>query len=67
MVEVAADAPEPPPPAPLTRPTVVRDGKARLLIGKNAFEIPLIRLVREDQELIEQVRAKLDRKRAPMP
>lgn len=67
VVEVAADAPEPPPPAPPDHPTVVRDGKARLLIGKKAFEIPLTRLVAADRGFIEQVRAKLERKRTPKP
>ncbi len=67
VVEVAADAPEPPPPPAPKVLTVVRDGKARLLIGQKAFEIPLTRLVPEDRAFIEQVRAKVERKRAPTP
>ena len=67
VVELAADEAPPPPPPPLARPTVVRDGKARLLIGKNPFEIPLTRLVAADREFIEQIRAKLERKRVPNP
>jgi hypothetical protein len=43
---------------PFTPPqiTVVRDGKARLLIGNKPFEIPLERLSEPDRELIEKTR-----------
>lgn len=37
------------------KPTVVRDGKARLLIESKAFEVPLERLGEEERKFIEQL------------
>jgi hypothetical protein len=45
-----------PPPRMPANPTVVRDGKARLLSGKVAYEIPLERLSQGDRDFIEGIR-----------
>ncbi|HCN27570.1 MAG TPA: hypothetical protein DIT64_02040 [Verrucomicrobiales bacterium] len=37
---------------PPARPTLVRDGKARLLVGKTPYEVPLDRLSDEDRDFI---------------
>lgn len=37
------------------RPTVIRDGKARLLVQQKPFELPLERLSEADQEFIRQI------------
>lgn len=58
----APRAPEPP-----KSPTVVRDGKVRLLVGKKAFEVPRSRLLKVDQDFIEQVRARFAKKAAAKP
>lgn len=51
----AKPAPAPPPALP-DHPTVVRDGKARLLIDTKPFEVPLERLSDEDRKLVEGIR-----------
>ncbi len=43
-------------PTPPAKPTIVRQGKARLLVNGRPVEVPLERLVAEDRELIESVR-----------
>jgi hypothetical protein len=45
------DLPEPP-----KHPTVVRDGKVRLLIGKKPVELPLARLSQADRDFVERIR-----------
>lgn len=57
VTEAPANAAQPPAPEPPQNPTVVRADKARLLVNGKAFEIPLLRLVKVDQDFIEQVRA----------
>lgn len=55
VVETVKGAPEPPTPAPVTLPsppTVIRDGKVRLLVNNQPYELPLTRLTKEDQEFI---------------
>ena len=53
-VPVAATAP------PITtRPTVIKDGKARLLIDNKAYEVPLDRLDPAAQKFIQQLQANL--------
>ena len=57
VVEVPAGSAEPPQPALPEHPTVVRAGKARLLVNNKPFEIPLARLSAPDREFIEAIRA----------
>jgi hypothetical protein len=66
VAEAPANAAEPIAPSPPANPTVVRGGKARLLVKGKAFEIPLSRLVKADQDFIEQIRAGIA-KRAARP
>jgi hypothetical protein len=52
-------------PAPPARPTLVRDGKIRLMTaGPKFFVIAVDRFSSEDQELIRQLQIALDRKAA---
>lgn len=45
------------------KPTVVRDGKARLLIESKAFEVPLERLGEEERKFIEQLQSAITGKK----
>jgi hypothetical protein len=67
VTEVPAGASIPEPPAPPKVLTVVKDGKVRLLVAKKSFEIPLSRLVKADQDFIEQIRAGLAKKAEVKP
>jgi len=67
VTEVPAGGAEPPAPVPPKNPTVIRDGKVRLLVEKKAFEIPLSRLIKVDQDFIEQIRAGLAKRAARTP
>lgn len=60
-------AAEPPAPEPPKNPTVVSNGKVRLLVGKKAYELPISRLVKIDQDFIEQVRAGFAKKATAKP
>lgn len=51
----AKPTPAAPPPMP-EKPTVVREGKARLLVDNKPYEVPLDRLVEEDRQVISSVR-----------
>lgn len=57
---VKGDVPLPQPALP-SHPTVVREGKVRLLVNRKASEVPLERLVEPDREFVEKVR--LERKK----
>jgi hypothetical protein len=46
-----------------TRPTVVRDGKARVLVNSKPFEIALDRLGPEERKFIEDTRAAIAAKK----
>ncbi len=59
-------APVAPPPMP-ERPTVVRDGKARLLIDHKPFEVALDRLCDEDRKLVETIRDAVNAKAGGKP
>jgi hypothetical protein len=48
--------PPPTPPAMPANPTVVRDGKVRLLSGTKPYEVPLERLSQPDRDFIEGIR-----------
>lgn len=50
------------PPVMPDKPTVIRDGKARLLIGVNPVEVPLARLCDEDRKLVEGIQQAVDAK-----
>ncbi len=52
-IEQGAPAPSFTPPA---NPTVVKDGKARLLVNQKPFELPLDRLSQKDRDFVEQIR-----------
>ena len=47
------------PPQMPDKPTVVRDGQARLLINTKPSEVPLTRLSEDDQKFIEALRANI--------
>lgn len=53
-VEAEAGAAPPANPAPPAHPTVVRDGKVRLLIKQKPIELAITRLSAGDQEFIQQ-------------
>jgi hypothetical protein len=59
-------APASPPSMP-ANPTVVRDGKARLLSGNKAYEVPLDRLSQPDRDFIEGIRSAVVAKQAQGP
>jgi hypothetical protein len=41
---------------PPANPTVVKDGKARLLVDTRPYELPLDRLSQADRDFIEKIR-----------
>ena len=58
--ESVSNHPVPQSAAPITtQPTVLRDGKARLLVDRKAYEVPLERLGPEEQKFIQQLQAAL--------
>lgn len=65
-VETEKGAP-PPPFTPPANPTVVKGGKARLLVDTKPFELPLERLSQGDQDFVEQIRAAVAAKAAAAP
>lgn len=64
VVEAPKDAAEPVMPTPPAHPTVTREGKIRLLVGKKPVEIALDRLSQADREFIDQMKAALAKKAA---
>lgn len=67
VVEVPAGGAEPPAPVPPAKPTVVRNGKVRLQVGKKIFELPLTSLVQVDQDFIAGLRAGIEKKAPAKP
>ncbi|RBP46348.1 hypothetical protein DES53_102739 [Roseimicrobium gellanilyticum] len=65
VIETQGNQPPPvtAPPMP-TNPTLVRDGKARLLSGNTPYEVPLERLSQPDRDFIEGIRAAVAAKNA---
>ena len=55
VVETPKGAAEPAIPPRPAKPTVVRSGKARLLVGKKPFEIELTKLNPADRDFIRQI------------
>ena len=43
--------------APPSRPTVIRDGKIRLLVNQKPVELQLEKLSQQDREFVEQINA----------
>ncbi|MEI6654526.1 MAG: hypothetical protein WCP45_07140, partial [Verrucomicrobiota bacterium] len=67
VVESTQGAAKPTPPAPPTHPTLVRDGKIRLIGPQKSFELPLDRLSQADRDFVEQFRAAHLSKPEPTP
>lgn len=66
VIEVpAGETPEPP--KPPAHPTVVKDGKVRLLINKKTFVLPLEKLSAADQEEIRKIESAHARKTPAQP
>jgi len=61
VVTTTGSKPDPAAPAPTmpAKPTVVRDGKARLLIGSKAFEVPMDRLGEDEKKFILQIQTSI--------
>jgi hypothetical protein len=58
MVETPKGAAPSGAPAPPPNPTVVRDGKIRLLANQKTFDLALDRLIQADRDFVEPIRAK---------
>lgn len=56
----AREAVEKAPPAKLpAKPTLIRDGKVRLLVNQKPFEVPLDQLSEEDRKYVDDLNARL--------
>lgn len=64
VVETPKGAAAPAAPAMPPNPTVVKDGKARLLVNSKPAEVALERLSQADRDFIENIRAAIARKAA---
>lgn len=62
--EAAKGSPEPKMSAPPAHPTVVRDGRIRLLVNRKPVEVALASLSQQDQEFVAQVQEALAKKAA---
>lgn len=47
------------------RPTLIRDGKVRLLVGRKTYDLEVSRLVGEDQDFIRKRAAEMESKQSP--
>lgn len=63
FVETVAGQPAPPMPELRAPPTVVKDGKARLLVSDTPYEIALEKLSAGDREFIEKIRQAVAKKK----
>lgn len=54
-------------PTPPQHPTVMRNGKVRLLAGRKSYELEVSRLSEADREFIEQIRVRFEKKTPPAP
>ncbi len=61
-MEAPKGAAEPAVPVPPARPTVIRDGKVRLLANKKDYVLALDRLSQQDREFISDIEAAIDKK-----
>ncbi|MEY4485026.1 MAG: hypothetical protein RL693_2478 [Verrucomicrobiota bacterium] len=50
---------------PVTGPTLIKDGKVRLLVNRKPFELALDRLSPSDRDFIESTRVAIQKKAAP--
>ncbi len=64
VVPVPQGSAEPVMPKPPAHPTVVREGKVRLLVNKKPVALPLERLSEADRTFVETVKTNLARKAA---
>jgi hypothetical protein len=62
--ETAKGAP-PPTFTPPANPTIVKDGKARILVDTKAYELPLDRLSEDDRAFVEKIRDAAAKNAAP--
>jgi hypothetical protein len=67
VVEAPKGALQPAAPAPPANPTVIRDGKVRLVSSQKPFELSLERLSQADREFIERIRSQHAQKPLPDP
>lgn len=67
VVEAPKGAPQPAAPAPPANPTVIRNGKVRLVSNQKPFELALERLSQADREFIERIRLQHAKKPLPTP
>lgn len=51
-----------PPPEPPAKPTVIKDGRVRLLVNSKPYEVALDRLSADDRKFAEDVKAAVDAK-----
>lgn len=69
VVETKVEAGAKPPPAPAPtlppHPTVVREGRARLLVDHKAYEVPLERLTEDDRKFVAGIQAAVAAKAKP--
>lgn len=56
VVEAIQGSPQPALPDPPKHPTVVRNERVRLLVGRKPVEVPLSRLSQTDRDFIERIR-----------
>ena len=56
VVEAIQGSPQPALPDPPKHPTVVRNDRVRLLVGRKPVEVPLSRLSQTDRDFIERIR-----------
>jgi len=64
VVTAPKDSPAPAMPEPPKEPTLVKDGKIRLLVNGKPVEVPVERLSLQDREFIDGIQEALDRKAA---
>lgn len=64
VAEVPKGSAEPVMPDPPANPTLIRDGKIRLLVKQKPVEIAIDRLSQADREFIDQMKAALAKKAA---
>ena len=64
VAEASKGGAEPKMPSPPARPTVIRNGRIRLLVEKKPVEIALERLSLQDREFVGQIEAAITKKAA---
>ena len=67
IVETTKSARAPAAPTMPANPTVVKHGKARLMVNSKPYELPVERLSQPDRDFIEDIRAAIARKAATPP